>query len=194
MNVAAVWRQSERSGSLSNDQISTRQRQVGDFIAALERLDAAGRARLRRNAGRTLAEARDVHRAFFQALPYDLAPWQHEDYFLVAALFPLVPHRAGAGSLGLTLRRVRQGRSQGGERANSLDRRFQTLIDSDREQVPFRLRQAVRLAAADEQPIDWADLLRDMLAWEHADRYVQLRWARDFYVAGAPVEVSKPQP
>lgn len=175
----------------SSEQISTRQRQIMDFVSALERLDAAGRARLRRNAGRTLGEARDVHRAFFQSLPYDVSSWQHEDYFLVATLFPLARHRAGAGSLGLTLRRVRQGRSQGGgERTNSLDRRFQTLIDSDREQLPFRLRQAVRLANADEQAIDWIELLRDVLAWEQAERYVQLRWARDFYVAGAPIEAA----
>jgi CRISPR system Cascade subunit CasB len=175
----------------NSQQASPRQRQVADFVAALGRLDAAGRARLRRNAGRTLGEARDVHRAFFQSLPYEVSPWQHDDYFLVATLCPLAPYRDGAGSLGLTLRRVRQGRSQGGgERSNSLDRRFQTLIDSDREQLPFRLRQAVRLAAADEEPIDWAELLRDVLAWEHAEHYVQLRWAEDFYVAGAPVNTS----
>jgi CRISPR system Cascade subunit CasB len=180
---------------MSSDHSATRQRQIVDFIAALDQLDAAGRARLRRNAGRTLAEARDIHRAFFQSLPYDVSPWQHDDYFLVAALFPLTAHRAGVGSLGMTMRRVRQGRSQGGgERTNSLDRRFQTLLDSDREQLPFRLRQAVRLAAADDQPIDWAELLRDVLAWEHAEHYVQLRWARDFYVAGVPVEAITPQP
>lgn len=175
---------------MSSDQISTRQRQVADFIAALERLNAAGRARLRRNAGRTLAEAHDVHRVFYQALPYDVSEWQHEDYFLVATLFPLAPHRVGAGSLGITMRRVRLGGGQSGERANSLDRRFQTLIDSDREQLPFRLRQAVRLAAAAEQSIDWTELLRDVRAWEHTERFVQLRWARDFYVASPPAEAA----
>lgn len=165
----------------TSEQTTARQRQVAEFIAALERLDAAGRARLKRNAGRTLGEARDGYRAFFQALPYDVPDWLHEDYFLVATLFPLAPHREGAGSLGATLRRVRQGRS-GADRANSLDRRFQTLLDSDREQLPFRLRQAVRLAAANDLPIDWAALLRDVLAWEWDGRPVQLRWAKDYYV------------
>jgi CRISPR system Cascade subunit CasB len=170
----------------SSDQLSSRRRQIGAFVAALERLDAAGRARLKRNAGRTLGEARDVHRVFFQALPYEVSQWQQEDYFLAATLFPLAPHRADAGSLGATLRQVRQIRG-GAERANSLDRRFQTLIDSDREQLPFRLRQIVRLAAADKLSIDWAALLSDLLAWDLDGHPVRVRWARDYFVGQPPL-------
>ncbi|MFO7169857.1 MAG: type I-E CRISPR-associated protein Cse2/CasB [Chloroflexota bacterium] len=169
---------------MSNSEPTPRQRQIAAFVAALERLDASGRARLKRNAGRALGEARDVHRVFFQALPYDVHERQYDDYFLVASLFPLAPHRAGAGSLGATLRQVRQIRG-GAERANSLDRRFQALIDSEREQLPFRLRQAVRLAAADDVAIDWAQLLSDLLAWDLDGRPVQLRWARDYFVGQA---------
>ncbi|MEN9935122.1 MAG: hypothetical protein RLZZ387_1701 [Chloroflexota bacterium] len=154
------------------------ERPLIEFVTSLERLDAGGRARLRRNAGRTLGEARDVHRVFFQALPYEVPEQRQEDYFLVATLFPLAPHRAGAGSLGTTLRRIRGD----DERANSRDRRFQTLLDSDRDQLPFRLRQAVRLAAAGEQPVDWVALLGDMLGWEREGKPVQKRWARDYYV------------
>jgi hypothetical protein len=49
------------------------QQRVDEFITALERLDNAGRARLKRNAGRSLHEARDVHRIFYRALPYEVA-------------------------------------------------------------------------------------------------------------------------
>ncbi len=168
--------------SSSSDQ-TPRQRQIATFVAALERLDAAGRARLKRNAGRTLGEARDVQRVFFQTVPYEVHERQHEDYFLVATLYPLAEPRAGGASLGATLRRVRQSRESA-----SLDRRFQALIDSDREQLPFRLRQAVRLAAASEQPVDWAQLLDDLLAWEHPERYIQLRWARDYFVGRRDAE------
>jgi len=151
------------------------------FIIRLRQLDRAGRARLKRNAGQLLGEARHVHQVFYQALPYEVHERQHEDYFLIATLFPLVPHRAGAGSLATALRRVRQARSEitGG---GSLDRRFQTLLDSDRPQLPFRLRQAVRLVAASDLPLDWTALLRDLLAWELDRRPVQLRWARDYFV------------
>jgi CRISPR system Cascade subunit CasB len=171
---------------VTNETLPARQRQTQDFIAALERLDAGGLARLKRNAGRRLTEARDIHRVFFQALPYDIHEGQQDDYFLIATLFPLVKtHRAQVGSLGSTLRQVRQLRSGVGDgRMNSLDRRVQTLLDSDREQLPFRLRQAVRLIAShrDSVTLDWAHLLRDVVNWEHPERYVQLRWARDYFV------------
>ncbi|MFQ3684406.1 type I-E CRISPR-associated protein Cse2/CasB [Roseiflexus sp.] len=157
---------------------TTRQHQVATFIAALERLDNAGRARLKRNAGRALHEARDVHRVFFQALPAKVADQTEESiYFLVATLFPLTKARSDNVSLGTTLRSVRQIRA-----SESIDRRFQTLLDSDVEQLRFRLRQTVRLIAASEQRIDWNRLLNDLLAWNHPDRYIQLRWAKDYFV------------
>ncbi len=137
---------------MSDRTVTRFQRQAAEFIAALEQLDAGGLARLKRNAGHTLADARDVHRAFFQSLPYTVSEHLHEDYFLIATLFPLADNRAGAGNFGDTMRRVKQAR--GGDtsgRANSLDRRFETLLDCEREHLHFRLRQAVRLAASSQQ-------------------------------------------
>ncbi|WP_165774807.1 type I-E CRISPR-associated protein Cse2/CasB [Candidatus Viridilinea mediisalina] len=164
---------------MSNQESTPRQRQIAEFVANLERLDAAGRARLKRNAGRRLNEARDVQRVFFQALPYALAgrAFEEEIYFLVATLYPLADSRNDSTNLGQTMRRVRQTRE-----SESIDRRFQSLLDSNSEQLPFRLRQIVRLAAASEQTIDWAQLLQDLLAWEHPERYIQLRWARNYFV------------
>ena len=168
---------------MSDRTVTPFQRQAAEFIAALEQLDAGGRARLKRNAGNTLADARNVHRAFFQSLPYTVGERLHEDYFLIATLYPLANNRAGIGNLGDTMRHVRQAR--GGDtsgRANSLDRRFETLLDCEREHLPFRLRQAVRLAAASEQAIDWTQLLLDIIGWEQPERRIQLRWARSYFV------------
>lgn len=161
--------------------------QAQEFIAALEQLDAGGRARLKRNAGRALTEARDIHRVFFQALPNDVGLRQEEDFFLIATLFPLVPHRATAGNLGASLRQVRLACTNSDNRMNSLDRRFQALLDSDREQLRFRLGQAVRLIAAerDQAALNWEQLLRDVLQWEHPDHFVQLNWARDYFAGSS---------
>lgn len=161
---------------MTSRELTPRQEQTKRFVAALGKLDNAGRARLKRNAGRLLGEARQVHQVFYQALPYEVPESQHEDYFLVATLFPLAPHSEEAGSLGATLRRVRQ------DRTSSLDRRFQTLLDSDRAQLAFRLRQAVRLVAAAHLPLDWSTLLRHVLAWDLHERPIQLLWARDYFV------------
>ena len=171
------------------------QRQAAEFIAALEQLDAGGLARLKRNAGHTLAEARDVYRAFFQALPYTVGERLHEDYFLIATLFPLAGNRANAGNFGDTMRRVKLAR--GGDesgRANSLDRRFEALLDCDRQHLHFRLRQAVRLATASEQAIDWTQLLLDIIGWDHPERRTQLRWARSYFVGTSEANSADKEP
>jgi|HigsolmetaAR202D_1030399.scaffolds.fasta_scaffold00038_9 CRISPR type I-E/ECOLI-associated protein CasB/Cse2 len=167
------------------DTQSIRQRTIAAFIAELHQLDAAGRARLKRNAGRSLGEARNVHRVFFQILPSGVVyPNVQEDYFLIATLFPLCKARTSPESFGATMRRVRQERSRS-ENYNSLDRRFENLIDSDREQLPFRLRQMVRLINASKEALHWESLLSDLLAWDYENRPVQLRWMRDYFGANS---------
>lgn len=161
------------------------------FIATLARLDAGGRARLKRNAGNSLNEARNVYDVFFAALPHDVDQRNHGDYFLIATLFALGTHRADPPvanpprNLGASLAWER--RNRGIERAGSLDRRFNALLDADREQLPFRLRQIVSLLASRGIPIDWARLLRDVRDWTHRDRYVQRTWAQDYYSSHRPV-------
>jgi CRISPR system Cascade subunit CasB len=183
MPAEDAFGQSERSGLVTNPTVTPFQRQAAEFIAALERLDAGGLARLKRNAGNTLADARDVHRAFFQSLPYTVGERLHEDYFLIATLFPLADNHENAGNFGDSMRRVKLARGGGDSgRANSLDRRFEALLDCEREQLGFRLRQAVRLVAASDQTIDWTQFLLDIIGWDHSERRTQLRWARSYFI------------
>lgn len=158
---------------------------VERFIARLETLDTGGRARLKRNAGRTLNEARDVYHVFFAILPYEMPQWDQENYFLIATLYAAGTHRENPRprnpprSLGASLRQLRRDNSD--DRRTSLDKRFQTLLEADREQLPFRLRQIVSLLAANDIAIDWAQLLRNVQRWNHDSRFVQLAWARDYF-------------
>lgn len=159
---------------------SNRKHQIRQFVAALERLDQAGRARLRRNAGRSLDEARDGLTVFYQILPYDLAPRHYESYFLIATLYPLAPSLVEKRGFGLTLRRIRDIRGAIG--AKSLDRRVRSLIDCDMMQLPYKLRQCIRLASASALGVDWIGLLTDILNWSKNDRLVQLRWTKDYFL------------
>ena len=71
---------------------------IGQFVARLVKLDAAGRARLKRNAGRTLDEARDVYPVFFAILPQEIqGRVDEENYFLVATLFSIGTRRERGG-------------------------------------------------------------------------------------------------
>lgn len=147
------------------------------FIGRLGQLEAGDRAKLKRNAGNRLAESRGVHGLFFRLLPYGV-PHSHEEwYFLVATLYPLADS-GGQGNIGLALRHARDKHP---EREKGYDRRLEVLLDADDTQLPFRLRQIVRLIKQAETPVNWSQLLQDLTYWNHVNRFVQERWARAYY-------------
>lgn len=145
------------------------------FFERLSRLDAGGRARLKRSAGQPLAEARDALGLFFSVLPPGVPEYQHEMYFLAATLYPLAESGA-QGDLGASLRRARQAKNSKG-----MDRRVESLLDADASQLPFRLRQAIQYLRSNRVRVNWSRLLDDLLGWTHPDRYVQRRWAQSYF-------------
>lgn len=100
--------------------------------------------------------------------------WAREAHYLVAALYALKDGEHWEGrTLARALREAMEARG-----SDSLERRFQALLDADRDQLAFRLRQAVSLL---EGGLDFARLLEDLLYWFHPERRVQARWAKEFY-------------
>ena len=145
------------------------------FIDRLGKLDAGGRARLKRSAGRPLAEARDSLALFYRLLPSGIHPAQEEWYFLIATLYPLADG-GQAGNLGDSLRRA-----AGDNNHKGVDRRVEILLDADASQLPFRLRQAIRFLKSNNVEVNWARLLEDVLQWNHPKRFVQKQWARSYF-------------
>ena len=100
-------------------------------------------------------------------------------------------------SFGASLRRLRVQLSAGQE---SLDKRFNALLDTPREDLAVPLRGLLqRLATADQPvPIDFGQLLLDLVYWEYdyPDRHsVRRDWARDYWQGGvATLEESSDQP
>src|SRR5690606_12987181 len=84
---------------------------------------------------------------------------------------------ASTGSLGNALRLARNEENSAG-----LDRRMERLLDADETQLPFHLRQAVRYLYSQRIGVDWLQLLHDLLRWTHPERYIQRRWAADYFV------------
>lgn len=59
------------------------------------------------------------------------------------------------------------------DQSKSIEQRFIALLDADEEQLPYRIRQMVRLLKSEEGiPIYWSELLRDLLAWDYERRPV----------------------
>ena len=65
------------------------------------------------------------------------------------------------------------------DKSPSIERRFITLLDSDRDQLPHRLRQMV--AMLKNYPLDFEALLTGLLYWNDDRKHTQNAWARDFY-------------
>ncbi|MBK8895261.1 MAG: type I-E CRISPR-associated protein Cse2/CasB [Propionivibrio sp.] len=63
--------------------------------------------------------------------------------------------------------------------STSTERRFITLLDADRDQLPHRLRQII--AMLKERSIDFEALLNGLLYWDDEQKRTQNAWARDFY-------------
>ncbi|MBL7161460.1 MAG: type I-E CRISPR-associated protein Cse2/CasB [Anaerolineales bacterium] len=147
---------------------------ITKFIATLEKLDPGERARLKRNAGKRLDEARSLG-LFYRILPYGVPRYQEEMYFLVATLYPLA-EGCGEKIFGASMRRARDSQNEKG-----LNRRMEVLLDTDERQLPFRLRQAVRYLYSKRVPVNWPCLLRDLLQWNAPKRYIQQAWARAYF-------------
>ncbi len=156
---------------------------INQFCEKLAGLDAGEKARLKRNAGRTLAESRQVMGLFLnQLLPHDVPRYQQETYFLIATLYPLNPSEHGKGSLGAALRQARE--------SESLDRRVEILLDADEAHLRFRLRQLVKFLYSKHVPIHWPLLLQHLLAWNSPKRWVQKELAYDYFVGK---KIDKPE-
>jgi len=72
------------------------------------------------------------------------------------------------------------------EKSQSFEKRFVNLYRSDIKQLPFQLAQSAKYikskrASKGVIEIDWRGLIDDVANWDHPDRYVQRRWARDWW-------------
>jgi len=163
------------------------------FAARLAELarddDRATLAKLRRGVGKALGFAPERDGWVIRRVPRGLRDDTLEAYCLIASLFAMYPEPGPDRSLAASFaawhdaERLRLGKPPG-ERLDNIDRRFTVLLDSGREDLPGRLRHAVALLRSHEAPVGWARLLRDVLRWEHPRRYVQVRWARDYWAGG----------
>lgn len=141
----------------------------------------ASRAALRRGLGKAPGEAPEV-------FPY-VVPWLGTDprrreewaYYLVAALLashPVSwPGDAYRTNLGASLRWACDRRSS----PAAVERRFVATLNADADDLSDHLRHAVSLCRAEEVPVNWLQLLRDIRDWDRDDRVVQRRWAGAFW-------------
>ena len=159
------------------------------FVATLTDWRESNRGRLaqlKRNVGEPLP-GRGISWLYGTLYGHNISPWKHETYFLVATIFDLnrfAPDfpNPNARSLGASMRRaVAKGADE-----DSTGKRLQILLDADLEEgaaseLAFRARQTVQWLAGRQVGVDYAHLITDLCQWSHPDRYIQKKWAREFY-------------
>jgi CRISPR system Cascade subunit CasB len=145
------------------------------FIAHLESLrdreERGSLAALRRGAGSAPGTVAAMYPHILPWVPCQ--PWVEDAAYIVGSLFALNSQPGGQGNIGKAFTLLPQN--------ESLEKRFVALLNCNREDLPNHLRQAVGLLKSKEVPIDWRQLLHDILYWDHESRFVQRQWARDFW-------------
>ncbi len=155
----------------------------------------AALAALRRGLGKPPGEAAEMFPYVAPWICESAATWEEASYYLVASLFALHPlpwpDNDGAPpqsrDFGVSMAALISKRP---DRLEAVERRFVALLNAHQEDIGNHLRRNVALLKAAEIPVDWAQLLSDLLAWDRPQRSVQRRWARSFWTI---VNSSSPQ-
>ncbi|XOB98227.1 type I-E CRISPR-associated protein Cse2/CasB [Deinococcota bacterium DY0809b] len=100
--------------------------------------------------------------------------WPRKALYLVAGLFAEHQEHQPNRTFAQVLAELKQEKDR-----ESLEQRFLALLDADEDQIAYRMRQNVRLVA--DRPFNWEALTKDLMSWFHPDRFVQVRWAREYY-------------
>lgn len=158
------------------------------FAQSLYKLGTGPRAELKRA---LLAEDPSLHTPIYRYVePYvgNHGGWKRKAYYLVAALYGFCGKEDEKGHrLGLpeAVRIYERSDQAPGDEMSSVEKRFLALLDSDTAELPHRLRQTLRMittgASRVSQPLDWNQILNDLLKWNYSSRTTQTKWARNFY-------------
>lgn len=161
----------------------TKNRAAQQFIADLAKLGRGDLAELRRAAGTSIGGDGRATAIFYRLLPpRELGYLRQDAAFLVATLYPLNPKQR-SGDLGQSLRALKEATG-----SPALDRRMAILLESRLDwyeegggELPFRLRQLVRLLGSKGIGIDWAQIADDLGNWNGERQSVQRRWAESYF-------------
>lgn len=138
----------------------------------------------------------DVYATAMALLPPVVVDYEEDLWLFVAGLHALwhrgrsTPAPHSGSTLGSSVRTL--GRRKGLELAPAVERRFSVLLTSSDERLHHHLRQAVTQLAGEGIGVDFVRLLSDLRHWDHPDRYVQRRWAREFWQPRASAEQQEP--
>lgn len=166
------------------------------FFSAIDNLSKGDIAELKRCVGQRTSEARGgALAAFYRVYPQTEYRFGKEDiWFMSATLYAgykTLLSEANAKKpwdetdFGWTLRRAYKQST-----SNSLEKRFIALLDCREcdDYMAYKLRQLLSITDSRQAGVNWPKLLKDLLYWDHPDRFVQKDWAKNYFNEGKEEE------
>jgi len=98
-------------------------------------------------------------------------------YYLIASLYAFHPMHTEKGNFGNHMAEAAAKMTE----STATERRFTVLLNAHYQDLPDYLRQAVSFLKSNEIPINWFSLFKDLLRWDHPDKYTQRKWANGFW-------------
>ena len=84
-------------------------------------------------------------------------------------------------NMGSHVRDLADSKNEDIRQGGSATRRFERLITSHLDDLPVHLRSICSLLRANDIPINWSRLSKDLRDWDHPTRFVQNNWSRQYF-------------
>ena len=137
--------------------------------------------------------APEVSRIVQGRLAENASWWLESAYYLIAPLYAFHNQPGGDGNMGDHFRALCE---PGEDMPSSIERRFMFLLSSGPDEINDSLRQAISLLRSKQVPVNWGELLQNIIDWKHPNserrERVQKEWARRFWRSRLP-ENSSPE-
>jgi CRISPR system Cascade subunit CasB len=107
------------------------------------------------------------------------SPVKQDLLFVIAGLIAEYPcEQDSILSFGVSLQKLS---NHPEVKATGIERRLESLLQLDLESLAQPLHSLIVQARGTKTPVDYATLLYDLRCWDNPEKWVQLRWARDFW-------------
>lgn len=145
-------------------------------------------AKLKRGLGQQPIQNTEAMSVIYACVREGTPEYLRQAYEIIAPLFALYPTENGTGNMGRHFREL-CGEEQQFLASNqdklpaNVERRFMRLLASEPNELADTLRPAVLLLKSKDVPVNWYQLIDDLVDWQSADRRTKVRskWSRSFW-------------
>lgn len=145
-------------------------------------------AKLKRGLGQQPLQSTEAMSVIYAYVREGTPDYLRQVYEIVAPLFALYPTENGTGNMGRHFRELCGEEQQfltndQDKLPANIERRFMRLLASEPNELADTLRPAILLLKSNDVPVNWHQLLEDLVDWHFLDGRSRVRgkWSRSFW-------------